>query len=255
MNDKLLEMFPDNTILAGYRGSISHNTYVPKDMPNSSDDIDLMGVFMPPAKSYLGLDTPKEVKETMLNEYDLVSYEFKKTVRMLLKSNPNIMPILWLKKDHYLKKTFYGRALLDNRDLFSSKAAYNAYTGYAHSELLKINKTEFKGYMGAKRKKLVEMYGYDCKHASHSIRLLRMGVEFLDTGVLNVYREKDASELVDIKTGKWTIDEVKDEANRLFSLAKSQVDKSPLPKVPDVEAVNKIVEEIVYDHINNEKRN
>ena len=55
-----------------------------------------------------------------------------------------------------------------------------------------------KGYMGEKRKRLVEKFGYDTKNASHLIRLLRMGMEFLVDGELHVERE-DAKELLRIK--------------------------------------------------------
>lgn len=252
MTEDLLKMFPENTILAGYIGSISHNTFIPHNVPNSLDDVDLMGVFMPPAKSYLGLAGPKEVVTKFIDEYDIVCYEFKKMVRMLAKFNPNAICMLWLKDDHYLKKTVYGNALLNNRDLFSSKRAYSAYVGYAHGQLIGTNKSQFNGYMGSKRKALVEKFGYDTKMASHSIRLLRMGTEFLDTGILNVYREQDAEELVAIKTGKWTLEEVKAEADRLFEAANASVNKSFLPDEPDVEAINKLVEEVVYNYISND---
>jgi len=52
--------------------------------------------------------------------------------------------------------------------------------------------------MGAKRKSLVEKFGYDTKNAAHLILLLRMGIEFLSVGVLHVKRH-DAQELLEIK--------------------------------------------------------
>ena len=41
------------------------------------------------------------------------------------------------------------------------------------------------------------------KHASHLIRLLRMGSEILETGEINTYRKDDRDLLLDIKNGKW----------------------------------------------------
>jgi predicted nucleotidyltransferase len=46
-------------------------------------------------------------------------------------------------------------------------------------------------------------YGYDTKHASHLVRLLRMGHEILTTGNLTV-RRPDAHELRAIRQGVWT---------------------------------------------------
>jgi len=70
------------------------------------------------------------------------------------------------------------------------------------------------------------------KHAAHLVRLLRMCVEFLSTGQLNVFRE-DASELKDIKQGKWSLEKIKKEAEDLFALSREALVKSPLPPHPD----------------------
>lgn len=58
-----------------------------------------------------------------------------------------------------------------------------------------------------KRSALEAKYGYDTKHASHLVRLLRMGKEILTTGDLTV-RRPDAHELLEIRRGKWTYDEL-----------------------------------------------
>ena len=247
--NKLIEMFPDNLILSSYRGSISHNTFIHNDHPNSTDDIDLMGVFFAPEDHYIGLNKSRETVEKYINAYDIVSYEFIKTITMLLKGNPNVFPLLWLKTDHYLYKNFYGRALIDNRDLFTSKHVYKRFAKYAENELRNTNKIEFHGYMGKKRKKLVETYLYDCKHASHCIRLLTMGIEFAQTGNLQVYRTHDAQELIDIKLGKWTLEEVKELAADKFSDAGKIFQNSDLPDEPNFELVNKLTKEILYDYL------
>lgn len=53
------------------------------------------------------------------------------------------------------------------------------------------------------RAKLEAKYGYDTKHASHSVRLLRMGKEILTIGELIVKRP-DADELLNIRNGAWS---------------------------------------------------
>ena len=47
--------FPACTILAGYRGSIAHNMYVPKSDPKHIDDIDIIGVCVGGQQNYIGL--------------------------------------------------------------------------------------------------------------------------------------------------------------------------------------------------------
>jgi len=49
--------------------------------------------------------------------------------------------------------------------------------------------------------------GYDTKHAAHLVRLLRMGNEILTKGTL-IVRRPDAEDLLDIRRGKWTYDEL-----------------------------------------------
>ena len=92
----------------------------------------------------------------------------------------------------------------------------------------------FSGYMGAKRKRLVEQFGFDTKNAAHSIRLLRMACEFLQTGELVVDRSSvDAAELLSIKKGGWTLEECQEEADRLFEVLTAFYERSQLPEEPD----------------------
>jgi predicted nucleotidyltransferase len=245
--DKLL--FPKNTLLATYRGSISHNTFIPSEEENSTDDVDLLGVFISPVDKYLGLCEYKETVESFVGKYDIVNYEFLKMARMLLAGNPNVISILYLNKKHYIYKNFYGRALIDNRDLFVSKHIYRRFTRYAENELKNMAKTEYQGYMGDKRKKLVKKYGFDLRHGCHCLRLLTMGKEFVETGTLNVYREHDAQKFIDIKQGRWTLDQVKADAERLFKEAEEAYSKCKLPEEPQTEKVEKLVVEIMTDYI------
>ena len=246
--EKHKNLFPDNTILAGYRGSVAHNMYIPNTDPNSIDDIDLMGVFLAPVEHYIGITKTRETVERFVGKHDVVSYEFVKFVKLLLKSNPNVLSLLWVKDNHYLKRHEYGQLLIDNRDLFVSKLAYKSFTGYAWGQLKKMEKFNFEGYMGKKRKGLVEKFHFDCKNASHCIRLLKMSVEFLTTGELNVFRH-DANMLLEIKTGKWTLEQVKEEAARLFKLTDEAYVRSKIPDKPAYEKVESTVKDIMYDYI------
>lgn len=241
-------LFPDNTILAGFRGSVAHNMYVPNTDPNSIDDIDLMGIFMAPVEHYIGITKTKETVEIFVEKYDVVSYEFIKFVKLLLKSNPNVMSLLWMKNNYYLKKHKYGQVLIDNRDLFVSKIAYKSFTGYAYGQLKKTKKFVYSGYMGERRKALVKKFGFDPKAASHCIRLLKMGTEFLTTGELNIFRH-DAPMLLEIKTGKWSLEQVKKEAKRLFILTDEAHVRSKIPDKPDYGKIEVIVKDIMYDYI------
>ena len=229
----------DLCILHGYRGSISHGMFVPSSDPNSIDDKDTMAVCIPDLNYYFGLKH-MDVKEIKRGEWDIVIYELRHFVSLLSKGNPNVLSLLWLEDNLFIKKTEIGQMLIDSRDLFIGKHAFKSFTGYAYSQLKKMENGAFKGYMGEKRKSLVEKYGYDTKNASHLIRLLRMCIEFLNDGRLYVLRE-DATQLIDIKKGAWPLEKVKEEADRLFKLADQAYLHSRLPVSADKDKINELL--------------
>jgi len=233
-------------ILTGYRGSIAHNMYVPNTDPNSVDDKDVMSVCVPSIDFYFGLKSygSRGTREIFRNEWDIVSYEAKKFISLLEKGNPNVLAMLWLQPNHYLKLTAAGQLILSHRYLFVGRHVYRSFTGYAYSQLKRMEHGNKQGFMGEKRKRLVDKFGYDTKNASHLIRLLRMGIEFLKDGELYVHRE-DASQLLEIKLGKWSLEKVKSEADRLFKMAEECFINSDLPKKPDSQLINNLCVDVI----------
>ena len=232
-------LLPEGVVLLGYRGSIAHNCYVPNSDPNSIDDKDIMGVFIPSIRNYFGLSN-KTHHEVFIKEWDAVSYELRKYVNLLIKANPNVLSLLWLRPQHYMHIEPEGQMLLDNRNLFVTKRIYLSFTNYAKDQLARMERFNHEGYMGDKRKRLVEKHGYDTKNAGHLIRLLRMGTEFLDNGELHVFRE-DAEELLAIKRGEWTLEQVKADAERLFQKAEVAYGQCTLPEEPPVDKIEDLL--------------
>jgi predicted nucleotidyltransferase len=252
----------DQAVLIGYMGSISHGTYVPKDDSNSIDDKDVMAIVIPPIRFYFGTGEirgqgrngqlgwgwgSRGTKELKRDEWDCVGYELRKYVSLLVKGNPNVLGLLWLDEVCYIHRSVAGNRLITNRSLFASRQAYHSFAGYAHGQLHRMTHGAFEGYMGEKRRALVEKYGYDCKNAAHLIRLLRMAIEFLTEGELYV-RRQDATQLIEIKKGEWTLEKIKEEADRLFKLAEEAYVRSKLPNSPDMEKVNDLLTGILMDH-------
>ena len=308
--DEICQM-PEGVCLLVYRGSIAHGMYIPSTDPNHIDDVDLMGVALGKPANYLGLHEwgSRGTYDSKQGKWDVVCYEMRKMVSLLLQGNPNVLSALWVEPQHRLYYNFAGKEFLDHRDMFVGKHVYNAFAGYAHAQLEKMElrdpdglreylavtaeakhrgihpnhkgeefpvpdrstgvardaanygndsliarlrhyqkKGDNIGYLGDKRKQLVLEHGYDAKNASHCIRLLRMCLEFLSSGALRVLRP-DASELLDIKRGKWSLDQIKSHAQALFSDIKIARDKSKLPEVPDYEGAEKMLVEILTEHL------
>lgn len=233
-------------IISTYRGSIAHNMYVPQNKPDSIDDKDTMTVCIPPLEYYFGLSEfgSRGTQEIKKGEWDIVVYELKKFIRLLEQGNPNVLSLLWCNDRHILHITEEGKLLRANKNLFVGRHAFHSFSGYAKGQLHRMTHMAFEGYMGAKRKGLVEKFGYDTKNAAHLIRILRMGIEFMNEGVLYVERS-DNQELLEIKRGEWGLERVKEEADRLFKRAEDAYDRCKLPDRPDHAAVEKLCMDIL----------
>lgn len=230
-------------ILSGYRGSVAHGMYTPK----SIDDKDTMHICVLPRDYYWGLGSylNKGTKEIAWDEWDIVVYEVRKFFRLLQQGNPNVLSLLWLEENYYIDRTYYGEAIIENRNLFVSKRVFNSFAGYARGQQKRMTRiADNTAYMSAKRRELYEKHGYDCKNAAHMIRLLRMGIEFLVSGELNVLR-KDAKELLQIKNGEWTLEQVETEAHRLFDKIENAYINSRLPNKPDEYGINNLLVQVV----------
>jgi len=254
-NDKLLNEMEPYCILKGYRGSIAHNTY---EENVTHDDKDVMGIFVPPEDVLFGLEKMETI-ERMVEEklsqkrtvtWDIVYYSLPKYLNLVLKQNPNVLCILWLSEKHYIKKSSLGDKLVKNRHKLISKECYKSFTGYAYGQLHRMTHMAPTGKLGAKRKELVERFGFDVKNASHLIRLLKMGMEVLATGELLVERP-DNNMLLEIKRGEWELQRVLDYALSLFRLVDEALIKSPLPNKVDYRFANDLCKWITINFYKN----
>jgi predicted nucleotidyltransferase len=229
------------SVLLAWRGSVAHGTYRPNTEPNSIDDKDLMGVVVPGVEWIAGLRQfgSAGTLEVQRDPWDIVIYDYRKALRLLAKGNPNVLCLLWLPEDMYIELKPAGQMLRAERELFATKSSFDPFRGYANSQLEKMQRGAHLGYMGEKRRRLVEKHGYDTKNASHLIRILRQGIEFLKTGSLQVIRP-DAEELLAIKNGAWSLEEVRREAERLDRDLEAASHQSSLPDAPDFDAINKL---------------
>ena len=96
-------------------------------------------------------------------------------------------------------------------------------------------------------KRLVERFGYDTKAASHLVRLLTMGEEFLRTGHLQVRRTTDAPTLLAIKRGEWLLPDIREYAAVVRGRCEEALRLSPLPEEIDRAAVERLVVRVLAD--------
>jgi hypothetical protein len=308
----MMQAIPDealhpHALMIAYRGSVAHGMYT--GGRDGIDDIDLMGFFAPTANHYIGFGRHSpETVEHKHGPWDVVYYEVRHFLQLLGKGNPNVLTMLWLKKEAILLDSAAAMTLRHNRAMFATKLTYNTFTGYAYGQLKRMEnfdgparermrslETELtrrgipldakpenyfaevtggsapgkpfgmhidrdlvedyrqmcakftSGYMGQKRRELVERYGYDTKNAAHLLRLQRMGIEFLLTGELIVDRRDagDAEEFLSVKRGEWSLADVKAKSDANFAAMQLARDSSALPESPDLDAIEELCMGIV----------
>ncbi|MEW5859408.1 MAG: nucleotidyltransferase domain-containing protein [Cyanobacteriota bacterium] len=139
----------------------------------------------------------------------------------------------------------YTRKLTNSSEEFikrlqKSQQYQNARREYENYQQWKKNRNPARAAMEAK-------VGYDSKFAMQAIRLLRTGIEILETQTLVVDRREtgDARELLAIKNGEYRYEEVMAIANNLYKGLDEAYAKSTLPRSVDREAINQLCIDLV----------
>lgn len=210
-------------------GSHAYGTNTP------DSDLDLRGFCIPPKEYFLGYNNKFEQFQHVDENLDVVIYDIRKFFKLAADCNPNIIEVLFTDPKDHVVVTQVAKKVLKHRELFLSSKAFYTFGGFAFQQLQKIKKTH------------AESGVYDFKDAMHLVRLMRVGKELLETGEVHVKRVHDREELLAIRQGKWTYDEVIHWAsmanNELLDLAA----KTKLPKVADHDKLEKLLVEIVHD--------
>lgn len=182
------------------------------------------GEVLPPKREDFGLPAirPKEmeeihgfikakVEEWNLNQFpvdEMLRAELKDTIWDLLTNvtDKEVSVANW--PDVYAEGVIHKMKAEFN--LKDEVADYiHAERAYAKAKQVYDSWIAWKRERNPARRALEEKSGYDTKHASHLVRLMRMGYEILKDGKVIVNRVGvDADELLAIKNGSWTFDQV-----------------------------------------------
>lgn len=154
----------DRTVYLTKHGSHAYG------MARPASDIDMRGFAVPPKEYFYGYHHKFEQFEFQALDLDIVVYDIRKFFRLAADCNPNIVETLFTDPSDYIQVYEGGRMVLANRDLFLSAKALHTFGGYAFQQLQKINQSQAK------------TGDFDKKDAMHLVRLMRTGMELLDTG-------------------------------------------------------------------------
>lgn len=123
------EHLKDKIIFLTFGGSHAYGTAMP------TSDIDIRGVAFNSKSDLIGMTNFEQVVET---KTDTTVYGFNKLVGLLCNCNPNCIEFLGSKPEHYLLFNSVAQEMIDNKKMFLSKRAVNAFGGYATAQLHRL---------------------------------------------------------------------------------------------------------------------
>lgn len=215
---------PDVSPFVVYRVLLGSRAF---GLNTESSDEDRRGVYVPPADWHWGLVKPPEQAETFQPGVEETIWEVEKFVRMALQANPNILETLWSPVVLFADET--GEELRRIRTAFLSKHLYQTYSGYVLSQFRLMQKRQ------------TNSGGFKVKHAMHLIRLLHSGIHALRDGDIRVDVAEHRDELLAIRRGERTFDEVMARALELDREFQAAFADTKLPDKPDTERANRFL--------------
>jgi len=202
-----------------YRCVVGSRAY---GLDNEKSDIDLRGIYLPPAEFHWSLyGVPEQIEH---KETEECYWEMQKFLTLCLKANPNVLECLYTPLIEYA--TPLANELLESRSMFLSKLVYQTYNGYVLSQFKKLEQD------------LRARGEIKWKHAMHLIRLLLQGINILREGFLPVRVDEHKEKLLAIRKGETEWQEVNEWRLNLHKDFDEAFAKTTLHERPDYEKAN-----------------
>jgi uncharacterized protein len=244
----------DNMVFMAMMGSVAYGA------SGNTSDIDVYGFAIPrkddlfPPNHIPGFGIPHEPFQQWQQhhvrhpdkdqEYDFQIFSIVKIVNLAMENNPNCVDALFVPRRCILFSTEVGERIREHRRMFLSKRCLPKFRGYAMSQMSKIkNKV---GYENPARAADIAAFGYSTKYAMHLIRLMLECEQILETGDLDLERDREV--LKSIRRGEWTLERIEnwfgDKERHLEDLSS----KTTLRQEPDVEAIRDLLMSCLEHH-------
>lgn len=245
--------YADHLIHAFVGGSELHGAKV-----DGTDDKDWYGLYIEPAEVVLGFNPEEHFVWSTSGQYerngpedvDITFYGLRKWAAMAAKGNPTALHFLFAPNalDTSLTRISQWELVIAPavKSAVLSKAASKQFKGFADAQLGRLLGTRGRGKKG-QRPELEERFGYDVKAGMHTVRLLCECIELMNWGTITLPRpERDV--LIDIRTGKVSLDRLTQLVNRLFVDLDKAESASNLPEHPDRKKLEDLVVNRYLNH-------
>lgn len=232
----------------------------------------VLGEVKPPKREDFGLPPEKprgmdevfgyikgKVEEWNLNQFEIDEMqraELKDTIWDLLSTMTEKEVSIANWPDKYAEGVIYKMEKDFSLPPEVTKYIY-AERAYAKAKQVFDSWVSWKKERNPARRELEEKSGYDTKHASHLVRLMRMGYEIITEGKVIVKRP-DADELLAIKNGAWSFDKVMEFKDEMEKKLSTEYDRQkglitmlkpvPLPREVNKEALSKLYHKLCNEY-------
>lgn len=244
------EHLGDRVIMIGLGGSHAYGTNI------ETSDLDVRGCALNSKEEIL---TNQHYEQFVDEKTDTTIYAFNKLISLLCNCNPNTIEMLGLKPEHYLYLSPVGRELLNNKDLFLSKKAAQAFGGYATAQLRRLDNKAARLVGQTQREQHIlnsinnvradfnERYS---PYPDDAIRLYIDKSDKLENKEIVTFRSKEHDLLMSIRNGKYLdanrqpipeFFEMVDEYEKKMQYAKENTD---LPEKPDYKKIQEFVMDV-----------
>lgn len=169
-------------------------------------------------------------------DLDLTIYSLRKFLRLAMQGNPQLVQLLFVPSNMWIKGDARGSQLQELAPLIISKQAGHRYLGYLEAQRQRL--LGERGQKKVNRPELEEKFGFDTKYAMHILRLGFQGLELMSTGKLTFpMPEPDRQFCYATRMGEVPLNDVLTKAGELEREIKDLISNGPLQAKPDVDAI------------------
>jgi uncharacterized protein len=217
------------------------------------DDLDIYGCYIEPPERILGVmalehfvwSSGSATEKNTADDVDVTTYSLHRWGELIRKGNPALLHYLFAANTLSSSDT-WGRFIGSQREKLISKRAASQYLGFAASQRMRLTGERGRGRHG-QRPDLIERYGFDVKFAMHYVRLLGECRELLREHKVTLPRpEKEL--LIEIRSGKYTQDQVFEVGDALTHECEQLLEKSHLPEAVDAELLSRQIADAYQYH-------
>lgn len=213
------------TVLQAVTGSIAYG------LNHANSDTDKMSVFVAPTVEVAGLywgSKNESWSDAGPEGDDNSSHEIGKFLRLVLKSNPTLIELLFMNEYEILDEVGQGMVDLRSKMLYT-EGIRSAYYGYAKAQHARVRR---------------EFPDHKPKMARHCLRISRQATDLLTTGEFNV-KVPNRQEYFDLTELSFT----DMDAIMLKAVDDIREAKSVLPEYPDKDAIDAFLKDVRRNYI------